>query len=65
MWEPVEFGYHLCHRTPNDELVVMLTDLASAVEIVHGILGGLGRPLKYVHAPAPKHRRSDIGLGER
>ena len=43
----------------------MPTDLASAVEIAHGILGGLGRPLKYVHVPAPKHRRSGMGLGER
>ena len=54
--EPVELGYHLCYGTPNDEHVVMPTDLANTVEIAHGILAGLGRPLQYVHVPAPKHR---------
>ena len=54
--EPVEFGYHLCCGTPNDEHVVMPTDLANTVEIAHGILAGLERSLQYVHVPAPKHR---------
>ena len=54
--EPVELGYHLCYGTPNDEHVVVPTDLANTVEITHGILSGLERPLRYVHVPAPKHR---------
>ena len=57
--EPVELGYHLCYGTPNDEHVVMPTDLANTVEITHGILAGLERPLQYVHVPAPKHRDDD------
>ena len=51
-----ELGYHLCYGTPNDEHVVMPADLANAVDIVHGILAGLTRPLQFVHVPAPKHR---------
>ncbi len=54
--EPVELGYHLCYGTPNDEHVVMPTDLANTVEITHGILAGLERSLQFVHVPAPKHR---------
>ena len=57
--EPVELGYHLCYGTPNDEHVVMPTDLANTVEITHGILAGLERRLQYVHVPAPKHRDDD------
>ena len=30
--EPVELGYHLCNGTPNDEHVVMPSDLANTVE---------------------------------
>ena len=54
--EPVEFGYHLCYGTPNDEHVAMPTDLAKTVEITHGFLAGLGRSLQFIHVPAPKHR---------
>ena len=53
---PVELGYDLCYGTPNDEHVVMPTDLANTVEI---ILGGLERSLDYVHVPAPKHRHDE------
>ena len=59
MPEPVEFGYHLCYGTPNDEHVVMPTDLSNTVESAHGILAGLERSLHFVHAPAPKHRDDD------
>ena len=34
----------------------MPTDLANAVEMIHGILAGLGRSLQFVHVPAPRHR---------
>ncbi|MCY4429209.1 MAG: hypothetical protein OXC11_02300, partial [Rhodospirillales bacterium] len=54
--EPAELGYHLCYGTPNDEHVVMPTDLANTVEMTHGILDGLERSLQFVHVPAPKHR---------
>ena len=54
--EPAELGYHLCYGTPNDEHVVMPTDLANTVEIAHGTLAGLERSLQFIHVPAPKHR---------
>ena len=54
--ESAELGYHLCYGTPNDEHVVMPTDLANTVEMTHGILDGLERSLQFVHVPAPKHR---------
>ena len=41
--EHAELGYHLCYGTPNDEHVVMPTDLANTVETTHGILAGLER----------------------
>ena len=56
MPEPEELGYHLSYGTPNDEHVVMPTDLANTVEITHGILAALERSLQFVHVPAPKHR---------
>ena len=55
--EPAELGYHLCYGTPNDEHVVMPTDLANTVAITHGILAGLEWSLQYAHVPAPKPPR--------
>ncbi len=54
--EPAELGFHLCYGTPNDEHVVMPTDLANAVEMARLILAGLARPMRFLHVPAPKHR---------
>ena len=57
--EPGELGYHLCYGTPNDEHVVMPTDLANTVEIAHGIVARLERSLQYPRpgAQAPRRRR--------
>ena len=57
--EPVEFGYHLCYGTPNDEHVVMPTNLANTVEIAHGFRARLERSLSFLHVPATKHRNAD------
>ena len=57
--EPVEFAYHLCYGTPNDEHVVIPTDLANTVEITHGILARNERSLEFLHVPAPKNRDDD------
>ena len=52
--EPVDPGYFLCYGMPNDEHIVMPTDLANKVETTNGILAGLERSLRYVRVPAPK-----------
>ena len=52
----MELGHHPCYGTNNHKHVVMPTDLANTVEITHGIVTGLERPLKYVRVLAQEHR---------
>lgn len=52
----VELGYHFCYGTPNDEHLVTPKDLAVSVEMANGMLGGVHRPVDFIHMPVPKAR---------
>jgi len=53
---PIELGYHLCYGSPKDEHLVQPKDTAIMVEMIHGILEAVHRPIQFVHLPVPKSR---------
>lgn len=55
----VDLGYHLCYGTPNDEHLVMPTDMAILVELATGIASSLERRLDFMHMPVPRDRTDD------
>lgn len=57
--EPVELGYHLCYGSPRDEHLVQPTDTANMVEMCHGIVAAVRRPIQFFHLPVPKDRDDD------
>jgi len=52
----VELGYHLCYGSPNDQHLVMPRDTAILAEIGRAILGGVRRPVDFLHLPVPRDR---------
>jgi hypothetical protein len=54
--DDIECGYHLCYGSPRDEHVVMPKDTAIMVEMTHGLLDRLRRPMNFLHLPVPKDR---------
>lgn len=55
----VELGYHLCYGTPNDEHLVMPTDMSILVEITRGLTRSINRAIDFIHMPVPKARVDD------
>ncbi len=55
----VDLGYHLCYGSPNEEHLVMPTDMAILVELGNGIAASLERRLDFLHMPVPKDRTDD------
>lgn len=54
--EDVTLGYHLCYGTPYDEHLVMPKDAGILVELMNGIVRGVGRKVDFLHIPVPKDR---------
>jgi hypothetical protein len=57
--EPTDLGYHLCYGSPRDEHLIQPKDAAIMVEMTHGILGAVKRPIQFFHVPVPKGRTDD------
>ena len=57
--EPSDLGYHLCYGSPRDEHLIMPKDAAVMVEMTHGILAAVKRPIQFFHLPVPKDRTDD------
>jgi hypothetical protein len=55
----VELGYHLCYGSPADEHLVQPRDMGVMVEITNAIMGGVKRPIDFVHMPVIKSRTDD------
>ena len=55
----IDLGYHLCYGSPLDEHCVQPKDMANMVEIAHGIVNAVTRPLQYLHMPVPRDRNDD------
>ena len=56
---PIELGYHLCYGSPKDEHLVQPRNTAVMVELIHGLLAALERPVQFIHLPVPKARTDD------
>ena len=54
--QDVNLGYHLCYGTPYDEHLVMPSDAGILVELMNGIVEGVGRQVDFLHIPVPKDR---------
>lgn len=55
----IELGFHLCYGSPADEHLVQPKDARIMVEIVNAILGGIARPIGFLHMPVPRERTDD------
>jgi hypothetical protein len=55
----VELGYHLCYGSPADEHLVQPKDAGIMVDMTNAIVGGVKRPIQFVHMPVPKGRTDD------
>ena len=55
----VELGYHLCYGSPADEHVVQPRDMGVMVEITNSVIGGVKRPIDFVHMPVIKGATHD------
>ena len=55
----IELGYHLCYGSPLDEHCIQPTDMANMVEITHGMVAAVQRPIQYVHMPVPRDRHDE------
>jgi hypothetical protein len=57
--ETIDLGYHLCYGSPLDEHCVQPRDMANMVEIAHGVVNAVTRPIQYIHMPVPRDRNDD------
>jgi hypothetical protein len=57
--DTIELGYHLCYGSPRDEHCIQPRDMANMVEITHGMIATMQRPVQYVHMPVPRDRNDD------
>jgi hypothetical protein len=55
----VELGYHLCYGSPADEHLVQPRDMGVMVEITNAIMGGVKRPIDFIHMPVIRSRTDD------
>lgn len=55
----VDMGYHLCYGSPADAHLVMPKDMGIMVEMTHGLLKGLTRPMNFLHMPEPQDRMDE------
>jgi hypothetical protein len=56
---PVELGYHVCYGDFGHQHFVEPRDLSVAARVTSEIIGGLRRPLDWVHVPVPRSRDDD------
>ncbi len=55
----VELGYHLCYGSFGGRHFVEPESAAAMVELTNAVLGGLKRPMDFIHMPVPIERDDD------
>jgi len=55
----IQLGYHCCYGNAYLKHYVEPADTGEMVEVMNGVLGGVGRPVQFIHMPVPQDRADD------